>query len=143
MVSIVKFVNEAEDKYGSIAKAPINCKQFVKVRSILKFKDPEIKQVDVVRILGFIERGYVASEIASICRVSLSTVQKVARKNELKFHQIYRYEYTSNDGKHYLSASRKAMLKRFPPYSIKKTFIRYKDVKPETFYYEKGKWNWK
>ena len=47
MVSIVKIVNEAEDKYGSIAKAPINCKQFVKVRSILKFKDPEIKQVDV------------------------------------------------------------------------------------------------
>lgn len=143
MTSIVKFVNEAEDKYGSIAKAPINCKQFVKVRSILKFKDPEIKQVDVVRILGFIERGYVASEIASICRVSLSTVQKVASQNDLKFHQIYRYEYTSNDGKHYLSASRKAMLKRFPPYLIKKTFIRYKDVKPETFYYEKGKWNWK
>ena len=84
-----------------------------------------------------------ASEIASICRVSLSTVQKVARKNDLKFHQIYRYEYTSNDGKHYLSASRKAMLKRFPPCLIKKTFIRYKDVQPETFYYEKGKWNWK
>ena len=141
MVSIVKFVNEAEDKYGSIAKAPINCKQFVKVRSILKFKDPKIEQVDVVRILGFIERGYVATEIASICRVSLSTVQKVARQND--FHQIYRYEYTSNDGKHYLSASRKAMLKRFPSYLIKKTFIRYKDVKPETFYYEKGKWNWK
>ena len=91
MVSIVKFVNEAEDKYGSIAKAPINCKQFVKVRSILKFKDPKIEQVDVVRILGFIERGYVATEIASICRVSLSTVQKVARQNYLIFNQIYIY----------------------------------------------------
>lgn len=143
MTSIVNLVHEAENEYGSIAKAPINCKQFVKARSILKLKDPKIKQVDVVRILGFIERGYVASEIASICRVSLSTVQKVARKNDLKFHQIYRYEYTSNDGKHYLSASRKAMLKRFSPYLIKKTFMRYKDVQPGTFYYEKGKWNWK
>ena len=143
MASIVNLVHEAEDKYGSIAEAPINCEQFVKTRSILKLKDPKIKQVDVIRILGFIERGYVASEIASICRVSLSTVHKVARQNDLQFHQIYRYEYKSNDGKHYLSASRKAMLKRFPPYLIKKTFIRYKDVKPETFYYEKGKWNWK
>ena len=143
MASIVNLVHEAENEYGSIAKAPINCKQFVKVRSILKFKDPKIEQVDVIRILGFIERGYVASEIASICRVSLSTVQKVARQNDLKFHQIYKYEYKSNDGKHYLSASRKAMLKRFPSYLIKKTFIRYKDVQPETFYYEKGKWNWK
>ena len=143
MTSIVKFVNEAEDKYGSIAKAPINCKQFVKVRSILRFKDPKIEQVDVIRILGFIERGYVASEIASICRVSLSTVQKVARQNDLKFHQIYKYEYKSNDGKHYLSASRKAKLNRLPSYLNKKTFMRYKDVQPGTFYYEKGKWNWK
>lgn len=143
MASIVDLVHEAEDKYGSIAKAPINCKQFVKVRSILNFKDLKIEQVNIERILGFIERGYVASEIASICRVSLSTVQKVARQNDLKFHQIYRYEYKSKDGKHYLSASRKAMLNRFPSYLIKKTFIRYKDVQPGTFYYEKGKWHWK
>lgn len=143
MASIVNLVHEAENEYGSIAKAPINCEQFVKVRSILKFKDPKIEQVNIERILGFIERGYVASEIASICRVSLSTVQKVARQNDLKFHQIFKYEYKKPDGKHYLSASRKAMLNRFPSYLIKKTFMRYKDVQPGTFYYEKGKWNWK
>ena len=143
MGSIVDLVHEAEDEYGSIAKAPINCEEFVEARRKLRFKDPKIPVVDTGRILGFIERGYVASEIASICRVSLSTVQKVARQNDVKFHQIYRYEYTSNDGKHYVSASRKAMLERFPPYLIKKTFIRFKDIQLETFYYEKGKWNWK
>lgn len=143
MASIVNLVHEAEDKYGSIAKAPINCEQFVKVRSILKFKDPKIERVNIERILGFIKRGYVASEIASICRVSLSTVQMVARQNDLKFHQIFKFKYKSKDGKYYLSASKKAMIERFPSYLIKKTFIRYKDVQLGTFYYEKGKWHWK
>lgn len=143
MVSIVNLVHEAENEYGSIAKAPINCEEFVKARQILHFKDPKILVVDTGRILGFVERGYVATEIATICRVPLSTVHHVAYKNGLKFHQIFKYEYKKPDGKHYLSASRKAMIERFPSYLIKKTFIRFKDIQPGTFYYEKGKWNWK
>lgn len=141
MTSIVKLVNEAEDKYGDIRSAPLNCIEFQRARVAIGI-DPIAKErsiKDLNQLQDYADRGYTLSETADAIHVSKDKVIIMARMHAIKFHKPYRFvAYEPNNV--YYSSSYRALCRKVKPYKIKATFKRFKDLLTGDIYYENRRW---
>ncbi len=141
MTSIVKFVNEAEDKYGGIQNAPLNCIEFQRARVAIGInplaKERLIRDLD--QLQDYADRGYTLLETADAIHVPKDKVVIVARTHGIKFHRPYKFvAYEPNNS--YYSSSYRALCRKVKPYKIKATFKRFKDLLPGDIYYENRRW---
>lgn len=141
MVSIVKFVNEAEEKYGSIYEAPLNCIEFQRFRVALGINPFAKKHVieSIEQVMVYVDHGYTASETAQLMRVKLKDLKSYAKKNGIRFHQYYQYR-AEDKGKLYFSATYGAICRKVKPYKVQKITKHFADVPDGAMYFEHRRW---
>lgn len=139
MSSIVPYVIQAENKYGSIKKAPINCEEFKKVREALHFKIKKEETIDINKLIDYINNGYNVQETARSMSVSYNSVKKWTDRLKLSVHQPFRY-VVDYCGHLYYSPKKYALTHKFKGIPIEPTFRRYRDLKENDYYFEDDEW---
>lgn len=141
MTSIVKFVNEAEDKYGSIYEAPLNCIEFQRARAVMGVSSIAKEYIieSIEQVMVYVDHGYSVSETAKLMRVKLKDLKNYAKKHGIRFHQYYRYR-AEDKGDLYFSASYGAICRKVKPYKVQKNTKHFADVPDGAMYFEHRRW---